>query len=102
LDSAKHHYTFAGDSFIHLEPNQTMNWELHVDTNKYSFGLPTAEAFAATTMPRGKSLAAPENLKVAAAPKRFTAREADDLEAQLRELAFGTKTAQPTASATKS
>ena len=91
LDYTGDHYAFSGDSFTHLEPNQTMNWELHVDTNKYSFGLPTAEAFAATTLPRGASLPAPESLKVPAAAKRYTREEAEGLERQLRELAAGGK-----------
>jgi hypothetical protein len=89
LDKAENEgsYTFAGDSFTLMEPNQTMSWELHVDTSKYSFGLPTPEAFAATTLPRGTPLKAPDDLKFAAAAKRFTAQDADELEEQLRKLA---------------
>jgi hypothetical protein len=102
LDTVGQKYAFAGDSIIHLEPNQTMSWELHVDRSKYSWGQPTPEAFAATTLPRGKVLSVPEDLKSAAAAKRFSAEQADELEAALRELADGKKPAHPTASATAS
>ena len=91
LDYKADRYAFAGNSLIHLEPNQTMNWELHVDTDKYSFGLPTAEAFAATTLPRGASLTAPESLKAPAAEMRYTREDAEGLEKQLRQLLTGEK-----------
>jgi hypothetical protein len=86
-------YSFSGDSMIRLEPNQTMDWELHVDGSKMNFlGQPKPDAFATTGRPRGPTIAVNETLKSAAAATSYSETSASALEKLLRELLAGPKT----------
>jgi len=91
LEPADDGYKFVGDSMICLEPNQSMDWELRVDANKFTLGMPKADAFAATSLPKGTALAAPEELKVAAAGETFSTNSSAKLEELLRKVLAGGK-----------
>jgi hypothetical protein len=84
LDPAGRGYQFSGDSLVVLDPNQVMDWNLHVDGGKFLFGTPTAEAFAATSVPQGTPLVASAELKQAAAEKFFSVNSRARLEQMLR------------------
>lgn len=78
-------YRFIGDSATQLPRNHTMDWEMHVDGGKVSFGAPKADAFAVTKLPQGTTIAATDELKHAVTARSFTAESAARLERLLRE-----------------
>ena len=52
LDETADGYRFSGDSLWLLKPDHEMNWDLHVDGDKVTFGVPRADAFVSTRLPR--------------------------------------------------
>jgi len=86
-------YSFSGDSLIRIEPNQTMDWDLHVDGSKINFfGQPNPDAFATTGRPRGPTIGVTEDLRKAAVAASYSEKSAAELEKLLRELLAGPKT----------
>lgn len=86
LDVAPEGNRFHGESIRVLPRNHVMDWEMHVDGGKITFGAPQADAFTSTKLPEGKTIAAPAEFRNASAAKAYAADSALDLERQLREL----------------
>ena len=86
LDETADGYRFSGDSLWLLQPDHEMNWDLHVDGDKVTFGVPRADAFVSTRLPSGTARTVTAKFQVAAAARSFTVESGTSLEQQTRRL----------------
>jgi hypothetical protein len=86
LNATADGYRFSGDSLWALRPHHEMYWDLHVDGDKITFGVPQADAFVSTRLPPGTPRTVTTKFQVAAAARSFTVESAAALEQQAREL----------------
>ena len=76
-------YALADKGLQKLPPALREDRVLSVDGRKFTFGIPSADAFALAKIPRGTALGFSEALKAVAATKPFTPQSARRLEAEL-------------------
>lgn len=86
LDATPERYLFVADSAKIMAPNHKMDWEMHVDGGKISFGAPKADAFAVTKLPQGTAIAMSDEIKGLLTARGYSAEAAGRLEQKLREL----------------
>jgi hypothetical protein len=73
-------------SFEWLPSDYREDRRLHVDRDKFFFGIPTPEAFALMDIPRGQTIPCPPALRRLAASSRFSATSFDRLSKEIQEL----------------
>jgi hypothetical protein len=92
-------YALAEKVVQMLPPEMHEDRVLSVDANKFTFGIPSADAFALARVPQGTPIKYSETLAALAALRRFTPEAALKLEAELRTryapLALRVKAAGP-------
>ena len=76
-------YAFAEKGLQKLPPAFREDRVLSVDGQKFTFGIPSTDAFALAKIPQGTALGFSPALKAVAATKRFTPESARKLEAEL-------------------
>jgi hypothetical protein len=70
-----------------LPENKVQEVVLHVDGNEFTLGVPSENAFAASTLPQGKKqIIFPDDLKPIAGQRRLTVEMARQLEGRLKEI----------------
>lgn len=87
-------YALADKGLQKLPPGFLEDRVLSVDGQKFTFGIPSNDAFALAKLPQGTSLGFSEALKAVAAKRQFTAQVARDLEAEL-QLRYAPVVARP-------
>jgi len=65
-------YTLAEDSFNFLPSEMVEERVLHVDGSQFTLGIPSANAFAMTSIPQGRSFKFTERMRRVAAVETFT------------------------------
>lgn len=89
LDVTPERYRYVEGSAKLLPPNHKMDWEMHVDGAKVSFGAPKSDAFAVTKLPQGTPVAVPDEVKPQLTARGYTAESAARLEQSLRSALNG-------------
>lgn len=72
-------YRLAENSFNFLPPEMVEERVLHVDGSQFTLGIPSATAFAMTTIPQGRSFKFTDRLRRVAAVETFTAQTFNEL-----------------------
>lgn len=72
-------YRLAEDSFNFLPPEMVEERILHVDGSQFTLGIPSATAFAMTSIPQGRSFKFTDRLRRVAAVETFTAQTFNEL-----------------------
>jgi len=89
LDETAEGYRFSGDSLWLLKPDHELNWDLDVNGDKITFGVPRADAFVSTRLPPGTARTVTAKFQAAATARSFTVDSGAALEQQTRESLFG-------------
>lgn len=76
---------FAEDTLQFLTPRTVEDRVMHVDKSKFLLGLPTPEAFAMTTIPRGRAFPVTPRLRAAGIRAAFDRQSLAELSAALSE-----------------
>ena len=76
-------YALAEKGLQKLAPGCVEDRVLSVDAGKFTFGIPSPDAFALAKLPQGIAFGFSEPLKAVAATRTFTAESARELEAEL-------------------
>jgi hypothetical protein len=72
-------YAIAEDSFNFLPPEMVEERVLHVDGSQFTLGIPSATAFAMTSIPQGRSFKFTERMRRVAAVEAFTTQTFNEL-----------------------
>jgi len=72
-------YTLAEDSFNFLPPEMVEERVLHVDGSQFTLGIPSATAFAMTSIPQGRSFKFTERMRRVAAVDTFNTQTFNEL-----------------------
>jgi hypothetical protein len=85
LQKAAGGLAFAENTFQFLPPSMVENRQMHVDGSRFTFGIPSADAFAIMTIPQGKAYPITDRLRRFGSATQYTPDSLNELAASLSE-----------------
>jgi hypothetical protein len=99
LDTQPAGYRLADATLVLMPPNLVADCDMHVDADKFTLGIPGADAFAVNQLPPGQRRTMPESIRALAAEKAFTPATTHQLEVGLWTAIFPPAARQSAAAA---